>query len=99
MGLLKDLTHEINQVLYGRSGAEPVSTPLSPPSAQPTMLNHSPSDNGDGSASTDELGDIPCAGGCGFQKTWHPTHCCGVCKASFATDHGPRCEKKVVGGK
>jgi len=35
-----------------------------------------------------------CAAGCGFQVTWHTTHCCGACARGGR--HGPRCEKKPV---
>jgi len=35
-----------------------------------------------------------CAAGCGFQVTWHPTHCCGACARGGS--HGPRCEKEPV---
>jgi len=37
----------------------------------------------------------PCAGGCGFQATWHRTHCCGACAGSRKF-HGPRCQRKPV---
>lgn len=35
-----------------------------------------------------------CPGGCGFQITWHPTHCCGRCGDNDG--HGERCEMKPV---
>mmetsp|Transcript_17941 Transcript_17941/g.41846 ORF Transcript_17941/g.41846 Transcript_17941/m.41846 type:complete len:481 (-) Transcript_17941:131-1573(-) len=34
-----------------------------------------------------------CPGGCGFQVTWHKTHCCESC-SKHAGKHGKRCEKK-----
>mmetsp|Transcript_54344 Transcript_54344/g.129494 ORF Transcript_54344/g.129494 Transcript_54344/m.129494 type:complete len:543 (-) Transcript_54344:133-1761(-) len=37
----------------------------------------------------------PCAGNCGFQVTWHATHCCGACKKKAGT-HGPKCEGKCM---
>jgi len=36
----------------------------------------------------------PCAAGCGFYATWHPTHCCCACKDGGW--HGGRCEKKPM---
>lgn len=35
----------------------------------------------------------PCPSGCGFARTWHPTHCCGACQARRGT-HGPSCERR-----
>merc|ERR1719247_384691 len=37
---------------------------------------------------------IPCPGGCGYQVTWHPTHCCALCQQGVG--HGSRCERKQV---
>merc|ERR1719499_1879903 len=39
-----------------------------------------------------------CAGGCGFQATWHRSHCCRACMAGSGK-HGPRCEKKAMAAK
>merc|ERR1712048_1490262 len=43
----------------------------------------------------------PCAGGCGYAATWHPTHCCNACKRGGKTGHGcthgPRCQKIRAG--
>lgn len=36
-----------------------------------------------------------CPGKCGFQVTWHDTHCCGHCAAG-KSDHGSKCEAKPV---
>jgi len=37
---------------------------------------------------------VACANpGCGFQVTWHKTHCCGMCKQSDGKMHGPKCNK------
>merc|ERR1719316_1726978 len=36
----------------------------------------------------------PCAGGCEFVTTWHPTHCCGRCQFTQGKEHGPRCQRK-----
>jgi len=33
-----------------------------------------------------------CPGGCGFEVTWHPTHCCQGCVVSGM--HGPRCQRQ-----
>jgi len=33
-----------------------------------------------------------CPGGCGFQVTWHETHCCNKCEKG--NGHGDKCEKK-----
>jgi len=33
----------------------------------------------------------PCSGGCGFARTSHPTHCCGVCAKKGSGKHGPKC--------
>jgi hypothetical protein len=38
----------------------------------------------------------PCAGGCGFAKTWHSTHCCRSCEKSGATQHGPKCAQLLA---
>merc|ERR1712151_652597 len=38
----------------------------------------------------------PCAGGCKFAKTWHPTHCCGACMHSGGRQHGPRCAQVLA---
>jgi len=35
-----------------------------------------------------------CASGCGFQATWHPTHCCHACAMGAA--HGPICQRKPM---
>jgi len=37
-----------------------------------------------------------CANGCGYQATWHETHCCVSCKKGDAIGHGPRCERREV---
>ena len=34
-----------------------------------------------------------CPGNCGFQVTWHPTHCCEKCCENHCT-HGVKCERK-----
>ena len=34
-----------------------------------------------------------CPGNCGFQVTWHPTHCCKKCYDNHGT-HGGKCERK-----
>jgi hypothetical protein len=34
-----------------------------------------------------------CPNGCGFNVTWHATHCCGKCLNSRG--HGPYCEKRA----
>ena len=36
---------------------------------------------------------MTCAGGCGFQITWHATHCCKRCKQTPGK-HGPMCSKR-----
>lgn len=36
-----------------------------------------------------------CAGGCGFQATWHATHCCVQCTKGEGS-HGGKCEKKQM---
>lgn len=36
----------------------------------------------------------PCAAGCGYATTWHPTHCCHACKMSGGQKHGGRCQKQ-----
>jgi len=35
-----------------------------------------------------------CPANCGFQVTFHESHCCGACKDTNGVQHGPRCEKK-----
>ncbi|CAK0889784.1 unnamed protein product [Prorocentrum cordatum] len=35
-----------------------------------------------------------CPGGCGFEITWHSTHCCALCRDSGGRSHGPKCDKK-----
>jgi len=35
-----------------------------------------------------------CPGGCGYQVTWHATHCCGRCENG--NGHGPRCDRKKI---
>lgn len=35
-----------------------------------------------------------CAGGCGFQATWHSKYCCQSCASSGS--HGKRCERKPM---
>lgn len=37
----------------------------------------------------------PCPGGCGFQVTWHRSHCCAIC-CNTPGKHGPRCQKKRI---
>merc|ERR1719253_2590036 len=32
-----------------------------------------------------------CPGGCGFQITWHETHCCDKCAKTNGGTHGPKC--------
>merc|ERR1719507_1282300 len=54
-----------------------------------------------GLATTKGLGDVacdpqPCAGGCGMQVTWHPTHCCRAC--AVGSRHGRKCDLKVMPG-
>lgn len=36
----------------------------------------------------------PCAGGCGFQATWHDTYCCFRCEQGQG--HGDRCDMKPI---
>jgi len=38
-------------------------------------------------------GPRACAGGCGLQATWHPTHCCVACVLGSGK-HGRYCEQK-----
>jgi len=38
----------------------------------------------------------PCSILCGYQATWHATHCCGACENSNGARHGPRCDKKSM---
>jgi hypothetical protein len=38
-----------------------------------------------------------CPNNCGYQVTWHKTHCCNCCANNHGV-HGPRCEKKPVPG-
>jgi hypothetical protein len=33
-----------------------------------------------------------CPAGCGFEVTFHETHCCGQCRDGIG--HGPRCDRK-----
>lgn len=35
---------------------------------------------------------LPCPAGCGFEVTFHETHCFGQCRDGIG--HGPRCERK-----
>lgn len=37
-----------------------------------------------------------CAGGCGFAKTWHATHCCQACRVHGNGAHGSRCAQIPV---
>jgi len=37
-----------------------------------------------------------CPCGCGFQVTWHDSHCCGTCRDTSGDKHGPRCDKVCV---
>jgi hypothetical protein len=37
---------------------------------------------------------IPCPSGCGYQVTWHATHCCGRCATGMG--HGERCDRRFV---
>lgn len=37
--------------------------------------------------------DNMCPGNCGYQVTWHATHCCGHCSRG-QSGHGEKCEKK-----
>eukprot|EP00746_Dinoflagellata_sp_MGD_P079067 gnl/MRDRNA2_/MRDRNA2_31589_c0_seq1.p1 gnl/MRDRNA2_/MRDRNA2_31589_c0~~gnl/MRDRNA2_/MRDRNA2_31589_c0_seq1.p1 ORF type:complete len:769 (-),score=152.99 gnl/MRDRNA2_/MRDRNA2_31589_c0_seq1:48-2354(-) len=41
----------------------------------------------------------PCAGGCGYTTTWHPTHCCNACLKTGGRAHGPKCEGKLWAAK
>jgi len=48
------------------------------------------------SAVHDNLPPALCPGGCGFQITWHETHCCGRC--AHGDGHGDHCDKRPMPG-
>jgi len=56
-------------------------------------------------ATATEVAAKPCPAGCGYQVTWHATHCCQRCaddcrhgkhKHGAGHRHGKRCEKKLM---
>lgn len=40
----------------------------------------------------------PCPSNCGYQVTWHRTHCCGQCSGKPGK-HGGRCDRLLIGQK
>lgn len=51
----------------------------------------------EGGAGAASAAGNPCPSNCGFQITWHKTHCCGRC--AHGNGHGDKCERKPFHGK
>eukprot|EP00927_Polykrikos_kofoidii_P025322 TRINITY_DN22776_c0_g1_i1.p1 TRINITY_DN22776_c0_g1~~TRINITY_DN22776_c0_g1_i1.p1 ORF type:complete len:360 (-),score=32.05 TRINITY_DN22776_c0_g1_i1:60-1079(-) len=40
---------------------------------------------------------VACPESCGFERTWHASHCCHQCRSTSGREHGFRCERQRVG--
>jgi hypothetical protein len=70
----------------------------------PNEAQQAPADNIDslfdslnGPSEDDSKGAAtPCPSGCGYQVTWHVSHCCGLCK--MGGGHGGKCDRLSMPG-